>query len=431
MNFKKYLLFVFTLLAVSASIYAQGIDPAYTPSVGEDIDLNSAVLLAVPDGKVLTFLNSDQGFAVKRLNVDGSIDNTFNCACSGLFVRTMVLQADGKYLLAGHGQDTGADFIRVNPDGSLDPTFTSALNQDFAEVYAMAPDGKIYALSATSGANFGGTLYRFNADGSLDNTFATQFFPGLGQFGGIQVLKVVVLPDGKVLVGGQGLGGRAIFRVNSDGTADITFNTPVVESAQSSPFVSGIIPQPDGKVVISGNFFRINGLDRPNIARLNPDSGVDGTIPANAFIASGVGILPQSDGKIIVRSGTFFRLNADLTADNTYSSDFGGEPFIVDSNDKVVYLRDRRLFRRNTDGSLDTGFQVRSFLPARASAVAIQSDGKAIIGGTFLYLNGALQPTFGRLNTNGSTDGAFVTGTGFTRFGNPEDILKIVIEPSG
>ena len=107
----------------------------------------------------------------------GQQDPTFSPASLGgnHIVYATAVQDDGKYLVGGDftdlGGDSDTDFIgRLNSDGTRDATFTPpALN---SKVYAIAvlPDGKI--LVGGNFSNIGSArLVRLNADGSLDNTF--------------------------------------------------------------------------------------------------------------------------------------------------------------------------------------------------------------------------------------------------------------------
>src|ERR1700731_2525279 len=88
------------------------------------------------------------------------------------------------------------------------------------------------------------------------------------------VRVVVVQPDGKILIGGDFTtvspnGGTAvkrnhIARVNTDGTLDAAFDPNANISVES------IVVQPDGKIVVGGQFTSIGGQMRNRIARLDP-----------------------------------------------------------------------------------------------------------------------------------------------------------------
>lgn len=107
----------------------------------------------------------------------------------------------------------------------------------------------------------------------------------------------------------------------------------------------------------------------------NPGTGANNYVLTTAI---------QSDGKIIIGGG-FETYNG--TAIN-------------------------RIARVNTDGSLDATFNVGTGVNNNVNTIAIQSDGKIIIGGFFATYNGTARNCIARLNTDGSLDATFNAGTG-------------------
>jgi uncharacterized delta-60 repeat protein len=435
MKIKKIAVVLLTILAVASISYSQGVDPGYNPKAALPSQTSTVEILPLPDGRLLTFVITDIATVI-RINEDGSVDESFHCACEGMFVYSMALQPDGKYLIAGSaGSDPNIpDIIRVNTDGTRDLTFTSPFqgSANFAEVYGVTPEGKIYALVQVQ---TGSRLYRLNSDGSIDDSFISILFNGLGFFGEVKITAVVLLPNGQLYITGAGLQPGPVFRVNVDGSIDNGFNQPVFlpnSGGLGAVAIGGVVPQADGKIVISGNFNKVNGLTRNNIARLNADGSVDSATASTTYFQTQVAIQPQSDGKIIViySGGLVIRLNPDLSNDATYTSWIGGSYYIVDSEDRVLHFFGT-ILRRNTDGTPDNTFDLKLFVPGDINDVAIQSDGKAIIAGEFASLNGVTKSRFARLNLDGSIDGTFTTGAGFTRTNGTADITKIVIEPSG
>lgn len=109
-------------------------------------------------------------------------------------------------------------------------------------------------VSSLSTASAGQGLKDFNADGSLDETFAI----GRGFIGTIYAIEMQ--PDGKILIGGNYSGGENIqalnaARLNPDGSFDADLNNG---SDIISPAYSFAI-QPDGKVLIGGQVYRVTG----------------------------------------------------------------------------------------------------------------------------------------------------------------------------
>ncbi|MGI8966063.1 MAG: delta-60 repeat domain-containing protein, partial [Limisphaerales bacterium] len=168
------------------------------------------------------------------------------------------------------------------------------------------------------------------------------------------------------------------------GDVDLSFDPG---SGVNGP-VNAVAVQPDGKVIIGGQFTMVKGLQRTNLARLNADGSGDATFnpirPYNAVDALAL----QSDGKVLV--GGNFWLECD--ADGYCSS-----PTVV--------------VRLNTNGSLDNSFNpvIATYYndyPQYRSLV-VQSDGKVLIAGDFYAVNGTNRNGIARLNTNGSVDNSF------------------------
>ncbi|MFZ9730469.1 MAG: hypothetical protein ACO3CX_02440 [Ilumatobacteraceae bacterium] len=141
----------------------------------------------------------------------------------------------------------------------------------------------------------------------------------------------------------------------------------------------------------------------------------------------------QSDGKILfgglfttvgdpaVTTNHFARLNLDGTLDTGFSPDVGGSntnpdvyAVAVQSDGKIVIggnftsvrgATRNRVARLNSDGSLDTSFNPN--VDADVNAVAVQSDGKIVIGGEFSTVGGTARTRVARLNSDGSLDTSF------------------------
>ena len=92
------------------------------------------------------------------------------------------------------------------------------------------------------------------------------------------IQAVVTQPDGKVLIGGdfEIVGGflrRGLARSNTDGTPDTSFNPPFFSRGEGSPvFINAIGLQSNGKIIVAGQFSQLDGvLINAPIVRLNPD----------------------------------------------------------------------------------------------------------------------------------------------------------------
>src|SRR5437764_451212 len=116
--------------------------------------------------------------------VSGRVLN--NLGFASAFATCMSVQPNGKLLVGGRAQvGSGYDFLlaRFNANGSLDTTFGShgvvttdfGSDQDAASAMVVQADGKIVLAGQTLsvGTSYDFALARFNANGSLDTTFGS------------------------------------------------------------------------------------------------------------------------------------------------------------------------------------------------------------------------------------------------------------------
>ena len=168
------------------------------------------------------------------------------------------------------------------------------------------------------------------------------------------VRAVVVQPDGKILIGGDFTtlspnGGPAvtrnhIARLNSDGTLDPAFDPDANNS------VRAIAVQPDGKILVGGSFTNIGGQTRNRIARLDAATGSADAFDPNANDHVDA-IAVQPDGKILV-TGFFFGTNsiggqlrnhiARLDASTGLADTFNPDPGTASNVDAVLLQRTAR-----------------------------------------------------------------------------------------
>ena len=71
------------------------------------------------------------------------------------------------------------------------------------------------------------------------------------------------------------------------------------------------------------------------------------------------------------------------------------------------------MIRLNSDGSKDTSFNIGDGFDYIVETVVIQSDGKVLVGGDFETFTGTTQNRLIRLNSDGSKDTSFNIGSGF------------------
>ncbi len=251
--------------------------------------------------------------------------------------------------------------------------------------------------------------------------------------------------DGKALIGGNfttvdGVSRGRIARLNADGSLDRSFGDGLSGAGNT---VYAVAVQKDGKVLIGGLFGSVNGVVRNGIARLNADGSLDtrfgdGLSGANSYVNC---VAVGNDGKVVIGGGftsvngvtrnRIAQLNDDGSLDDSFGNGLSGtsggsspvvEALAVQSDGKVLIggwfgsvngTARNQIARLNTDGSLDTSYGASlsgGYATTIAYALTLQPDGKAIVGGVFGYANGVARNMIARFDTNGVPDTAFASG---------------------
>lgn|GEM_PF-6364770 len=380
-----------------------------------------------------------------RLLSNGLPDPTFNPgAGANAPIRCLAILGNGKILAAGdftqfNGAAVGR-LCRLETSGALDPSFSVS-----------QPDGNIHALAVEAGGRilvggdfdyFGPTDYRrrlarLSANGALEPAFAhTPLYA---------VKAVTVLPDGSLVAGGwytftifNGYPTEHLayaIRYAADGTAlavqrwaEANSEIRCLAPAASGVILGGVFmqtegggpirhglclassnlePQPafapvvarqatvarlalqsDGQLVVGGKFNLVNGLLRTNLVRINRQGQLDASFQPSGAVAEGaVRKVLLGAGGLIWAAGDRFSCLASNGA---------------------------TLFTTNIS----------------ALALALQPDGKALVGG----MSGSLPAGLQRWQTNGVPDAGFSPGTGVAGAlptGEIEQILDLAVQPDG
>ena len=406
-------------------------------------------------GGYITSVNGVSRHMIARLNADGSTDPSFGNGVNGpdYGVYCMAMQPDGKVLIGGNfGLVNGVRRVgvaRLNEDGSLDTGFLNGLSGADSDVMSVAvqADGKVLIggfFTSVSGVNRS-YIAQLNADGSLD----TGFLNGLSGPDDC-VYSVAVQADRKILMGGwfrlvNGLGRSSIARLNADGSLDTGFLNGL---SGTDYWVSSVAVQANGKILIGGGFTTVNGISRNRMARLNANGSLDtgflnGLSGVTGYEIDSVAVQP--DGKVLI-GGDFgqlngvgreriARLNSDGSLDTGFDNGLGviGDNWPNDPCYALVYsvamqpdgkilmggtlsrvhgVTQNGIARLNADGSADEGFLrgLDGVSGGIVHSVAVQADGKILVGGGFASVNGASCYLVARLNADGSTDRAFHSG---------------------
>jgi uncharacterized delta-60 repeat protein len=374
---------------LTLAAFANHADAEWTSNTtfAADQPVHSVTLQA--DGKIIiggdfTMVQGAPRGHVARLNADGTIDFTFMNGLAGanLSVLSTAVQPDDKILIGGQFSTVNgvphAGLARLLTNGAVDMTFNARTG---SAPFLVQSDGKLVAATAIQ--TLTGTsdnLFRLSADGSKDTNWTTTIFGGT-------VNAMTSQPDGKLVITGtfaevNGLIRAGLARLNTNGATDTNFQNGM----KGAPgIVASVALQSDGRLVIGGYFFSVNGISRVRLARLNTDGSLDTTFQNGTAGADGEveAIVLQPDGKILVggsfktintsRRGGIARLNADGSVDGTFQNGMAGADGIVE-------------------------------------ALALQPDGKVVMGGTFTNVNGQPRSYVARLNADGSLDFTFQNG---------------------
>ena len=290
-----------------------------------------------------------------------------------------MVQADGKILVGGIfnsiGGQTRNNIARLDATTGLADSFDPNANSTVYSI-AVQADGKI--LAGGTFGNIGGQTR--SQIGRLDGTtgLADSFDPNISpHVAGIP--SIAVQADGKILLGGYFTtvtpnGGAAVARNNIarleiDGRVDQTLDLNIVANRH----VHATVVQPDGKILIGGSFGTVLGVTRNNIARLNTDGTLDMAFNPNASNQVSA-IAVQADGKILA-GGLFISI--------------GGQP-----RNGMARLDGTTGLADSFDPNVNPIFPVGEGV----SAIAVQADGKVLVGGVFTSVSGQTRNNIARLD---------------------------------
>jgi uncharacterized delta-60 repeat protein len=343
--------------------------------------------------------------------------------------------------------------------GDLDSAFKSPVIDGAVEQIVLQADGKI--LIAGSFKNVGGTsrpgLARLHMDGSLDAGFIPQH--GVANPSGIPVTIRVALSGDQIVAGvntvpGDGSALGTLVRLKSDGSLDSIFN-PVslvfprdLRFANPLPPVGALTVLPDRKVLVGGGFRRVQETELARLARLNNDGTLDNSFRHNVTNDVILAVHLHEGGSIFVSGVSFsgfanvvHRLKPDGSADATFNAPsevtglanaiavqdagrllLGGQMSL--STDVQTHLR---LIALDKEGEWDPGFlslQAPRDVSGRpppdsVNSVVVQGNGKVLIGGRFATVHGIASRGIARLQRDGQVDRTFFSNPNVNSPGLP------------
>lgn len=265
---------------------------------------------------------------------------------------------------------------------------------------------------------------------------------------------VAVQQDGKVLIGGgfngaQGQPRKALVRVFPNGTLDTQFNANLGGIGTNSFAVTSIVLEPPDqtgaqKILIGGSFTTVDGAPQNYLARLNPNGIRDNTFnPSVSGQVSAMAIQPQ-DNKIVVVSGLLTsvvsRFNANGMVDPSFNAPIPNglvNTLAIQRDGKILiggYFTSLGLTQRNCIARLKTDGTLDAFDPTvdgGVTSIALRVSGgeeKIYIGGVFFNVGGESRPRLARLGSNGERDDSF--NANWTDV-LPINVASLKVQPDG
>ncbi len=357
--------------------------------------------------------------------------------------RDSAIQADGKIVVVGRREVTVTfyDYLvaRFNTDGTPDTTFNGTgfftlpanLQNLSANAVAIQSDGKIVVAGGIGGvvSSSIATIFRLNSNGTLDTSFDTDGIQTVSSSG--EALSTVIQTDGKIVVGTGFNGGlfpaaavTIVVRLNTNGSLDTTFDGDGRASLQPRIYYpNGLALQTDGKIILAGQYFPTSVSSDGAVVRLLTNGAFDTSFDGDGAV------------RIDLSTGTSAARSVSVQTDGKIM--VGGGAVLTDDEDPL-------LIRYNSDGTLDTSFDgdgikiielTGSISESYFNDIVLQPDGK-IVGisdrDAGNPANSVVSSDFflARINTDGSIDNSF-DANGVVKSQWCEDGTELVLQQDG
>gem|GEM_PF-3108213 len=321
----------------------------------------------------------------------GEVDETFRSTQPDPFIHAVLPEADGGVIVAGSfgfvwsGTGGGATSGTVGASSSSTVAVATAGNSGAVFGNLAAPN-ESSSPTSPSNLNF---ITSVNYTASASSTFITPIPRALllvteprgGHSGEIALLPPVapIQPAATTpkVVTTNPVG---IARLRIDGSLDTSF--PALAGGVDGS-IYALARQADGKILVGGYFFTMNGSNVANLARLNADGSLDTSFQPqpNASVRA---IIVQPDQRIVI-----------------------GGVFTGVAGTNSPYLA-----RLHPDGSFDSSFNPDGGPSSYVMALGILADGRIVLGGHFNAYAGVPRARLARINTDGSLDPTFDPGSG-------------------
>lgn len=434
------------------------LDTTYATSTTLDSTVNVVGLQT--DGKAIlggNFLSVSGTSAARlaRLKADGTLDTSYQSGSGpSSAVTALHVHTDNKTLIGGtftsYNGSGRAHIARILSSGLVDSAFNSASNATQFRAVAVQADGKV--LLGGDFTTYNGLprnrLVRLKTDGTLDTTFI------IGSGADAPVNAIALQPDGKILVAGEFSNFNSqphsgLTRLNPDGTVDTAFD--IGDGAEGAGIVNTILLQPDGKILVGGQFSDFDNGSSSGIARLLPDGSLDPTfLPGNGTTGVIRTLALRPDGRVLA-GGSFTTfasgpasnlvcLSPSGPVDTSFDTAIGGpnapvrtlallpDGDIIIGGDFTLYrtATRNRLARVNPNGTLDSSFDPGPGTDIGVTAIFAQPDEKVVAVGGFSTARGQQRNSIVRFTAEGTLDPSFHIGSGAD-----QPINAITVQPDG
>lgn len=245
---------------------------------------SEAYAVAVQGSLIWVAGYAGSSFALARLTSSGTLDYSFGSGSgtvtsavgtSAAYANSMVIQADGKPVLAGYASNGGTVFAltRYTTNGALDATFgtggkvltnvggTFSGNAAIATSLAIQGNGNIVAggyANTTSNGHYQFAAVRYTSTGALDSSFGSgtgKVFTAIGSSDAIGS-DVAIDANGGIILGGYSSAGSyrqlTLNRYDQFGNQDYSFGPVATTVGSANAAVQGLAIQSDGKIVVAG-----------------------------------------------------------------------------------------------------------------------------------------------------------------------------------
>lgn len=245
-------------------------------------------------------------------------------------------------------------------------------------------------------------IFRILPSGAFDSSFNFATFSNGGAY------SIDVQQNGKIIVGGSlqyvnGVLNHYIVRLNTDGTLDNSFSSPLFDNATFGMSANKVKVLNNGKIMAGGKFSCCSSL-----VRIDSTGVIDNTFFANSLSGTTVYDFIELDNSDIIFGGTW--------------SSFGGH---------LTYT----VNKLKQDGSVDLSFVshdggVSGYTSYRATSVNYLHGNRVLIGGYFPLVNGLNRSCF-LIDENGNRDASFDVNEEYFGTGGLTEVHDSGIQSTG